>query len=47
MPGHDTGTLYSWLVREGVGYLGRAAVWTNGPLGGYLEQLFGWDLPSI
>lgn len=41
MRGHDTGTLYGWMVWEGVGYLGRAAIWTPGPLGEHLEQLFG------
>lgn len=32
MQGQDS-ILYSLVVREELGYLGRAAVWTNGPLG--------------
>lgn len=32
--GMMTGTLSSVRVQEGLGYLGRAVIWTRGPLGG-------------
>lgn len=46
MAGQDIGTSSSLMVRKGWGYSSRAAVWTTGPLGRALEQLFGWDPPS-
>lgn len=33
MPGQYTGTLYSLMAQERLGYSGRAAMWTCGLLG--------------